>query len=198
MYTYKIEQAIKAAALLHHDQLRKGLIEIPYITHLVAVLMILRDYTTDENTLVAALLHDTLEDTDYSYEELIGDFGEDVAELVKTLTEPKSQDGYNLPWLEAKKIYANQLRNGREEALMIAAADKIHNFRSTIEEYYEAHDRFIKDFGPKFEQRIEAYQTISNAINNRLRDGIIHEFNQTFNEYKKFILDVKQSHEGKK
>lgn len=197
MYTYKIEQAIKAAALLHHDQLRKGVAQIPYVTHLVAVMMILRDYTSDEDTLVAALLHDTLEDTDYTRDELIEDFGEKVATLVTTLTEPRSVGDFQISWLDSKKEYANQLRKGEVEAVMIAAADKIHNFRSTVEEYFENHDRFVKDFGPRFDQRLEAYQAIANAINNRLKDGIVHEFNQTFNEYKKFILAVKQSHEGK-
>ncbi len=197
MYTYKIEQAIKAAALLHHDQLRKGVAQIPYVTHLVAVMMILRDYTSDEDTLVAALLHDTLEDTDYTRDELIEDFGEKVATLVTTLTEPRSVGDFQISWLDSKKEYANQLRKGEMEAVMIAAADKIHNFRSTVEEYFENHDRFVKDFGPRFDQRLEAYQAIANAINNRLKDGIVHEFNQTFNEYKKFILAVKQSHEGK-
>ncbi|MCB9810512.1 bifunctional (p)ppGpp synthetase/guanosine-3',5'-bis(diphosphate) 3'-pyrophosphohydrolase, partial [Candidatus Nomurabacteria bacterium] len=59
MYTYKIEQAIKAASLLHQEQLRKGDVPLPYATHLMSVMMIVRDYTNDEDTLVAALLHDT-------------------------------------------------------------------------------------------------------------------------------------------
>lgn len=197
MYTYKIEQAIKAAALLHHDQLRKGAIQVPYITHLVAVMMILRDYTADEEMLVASLLHDTLEDTDYTYPELVEDFGEGVAELVKTLTEPKTTPDQKNSWVEIKKAYANQIKKGPLPAVIIAAADKIHNFRSTVDEYFDNHDRFIKDFGPKFDQRLEAYQAIANAINSRLKDGIVHEFNQTFNEYKKFILEVQKSHATK-
>ena len=70
MYTYKVEQAIKAATLLHQDHVRQGQIPLPYVTHLVATMMIVRDYTSDENTLVAALLHDALEDTDYTKEEM--------------------------------------------------------------------------------------------------------------------------------
>lgn len=193
MYTYKVEQAIKAAALLHSDQLRKGVMELPYITHLMSVLLIVRDYTQDETTLVAALLHDTLEDTDYTLTELRDDFGESVANLVATLTEPQSTIEKKIPWLEIKKTYARQLRKGSKEAVIIAAADKAHNFRSTIEEYYEDHNRFIKDFGPDLDKRLEAYQTIANAINNRLSDGIVHEFNHTFSEYKQFIYNVENS-----
>lgn len=193
MYTYKVEQAIKAAALLHQDQLRKGAIALPYVTHLVAVLLIVRDYTEDESTLVAALLHDTLEDTDYTADELKADFGSDVANIVLTLTEPQQTPERKIPWLEVKKTYAAQLRKGSKEAVLIAAADKAHNFRTTIEEYYEDHNRFIQDFGPKLNNRLEAYQTIANVINNRLTDGIVHEFNHTFDQYKKFIYDVQNS-----
>ena len=82
MYSYKVEQAIRAATILHQDQLRMGSVPLPYISHLMAVVLILSDYTNDEDTIVAALLHDTLEDTDYTLDELREDFGGPVAELV--------------------------------------------------------------------------------------------------------------------
>lgn len=193
MYTYKVEQAIKAAAVLHQDQLRKGSVPLPYITHLIAVLLILRDYTDQEDTLVAALLHDTLEDTEYTSEELTEDFGETVATYVATLTEPRMLKDKKLSWVDTKKGYAQQLRKGPIEAVMIAAADKAHNFRSIVDEYYDDYDAFLRDFGPHLELRIEAYQSIANAINSRLTDGIVHEFNHTFTEYKNFIFDVQDS-----
>jgi (p)ppGpp synthase/HD superfamily hydrolase len=193
MYTYKVEQAIKAAALLHQDQLRKGGVQLPYVTHLMAVMLIVRDYTEDETTLVAALLHDTLEDTDYTEEELKADFGPEVTQLVLTLTEPQQTLENKIPWLEVKKTYARQLRKGKEEAVLIAAADKAHNFRSIVEEYYEDHNRFVQDFGPQLEQKLEGYQDIANAINSRLKDGIVHEFNHTFEQFKSFIINVQNS-----
>lgn len=193
MYTYKVEQAIKAAAVLHQDQLRKGSVPLPYITHLMAVLLILRDYTDHEETLVAALLHDTLEDTDYTLDELKEDFGDTVAHYVVTLTEPKSMKGKKLSWVDSKKTYAQQLRKGPVEAVMIAAADKAHNFRSIVDEYYDDHTAFLRDFGPHLELRIEAYQSIANAINSRLTDGIVHELNHTFTEYKNFLFDVQET-----
>jgi (p)ppGpp synthase/HD superfamily hydrolase len=193
MYTYKVEQAIKAAALLHQDQLRKGAVQLPYVTHLMAVMLIVRDYTQDETTLVAALLHDTLEDTDYTLQELKADFGEEVADIVLTLTEPQQTPETKIPWLEVKKTYAQQLRKGSEKAVLIAAADKAHNFRSIVEEYYEDHRRYTQDFGPQLDKRLEGYQAIANAINNRLKDGIVHEFNHTYDQFKKFILNVQAS-----
>lgn len=196
MYTFKIEQAIQAAAVLHQNHQRKGAVPIPYMTHLVAVMMILRDYTSDESTLVAALLHDTLEDTDYTASEMRDDFGETVTTLVQTLTEPTHDHDQKLPWLETKKRYANQIRQGPIEAVMIAAADKAHNFRSVVDEYHNDPNRFMQDFGTNLTERIEAYQSIANAINNRLKDGIVHEFNHTFKAYKQFIFDVQANQIG--
>lgn len=193
MYTYKVEQAIKAASLLHQDQVRKGSIPLPYVTHLMAVMLILRDYTNHEDTLVAALLHDTLEDTDYTYKELEEDFGVEVAKIVATLTEPELKASTEEAWLNSKKGYALQIKKGPIEAVMIAAADKAHNFRSTVEEYFDNHNNYIRDFGPQLDLRLEAYQTIANVINSRLTDGIVHEFNHTFDEYKNFILDVQKN-----
>ncbi|MCD5381273.1 MAG: HD domain-containing protein [Candidatus Pacebacteria bacterium] len=194
MYTYKIEQAIRAAALLHGDHIRKGEIPLPYITHLVSVAMIVRDYTEDEDTIVAALLHDTIEDTDYAQEELVEDFGENVSKIVITLTEPKSDAAHKISWIDVKKIYAKQLRKGPEESVLIAAADKSHNFRSIVDEYFENHHAFMTEFGPHLDSRLEAYQAIANAINSRLKDGIVHEFNHTFEEYKKFIINVQKTY----
>src|SRR6056297_1233162 len=90
MYTYKLEQAIRAVSILHEDQLRRGAVPVPFVSHVFAVMTILRDYTTDEDTLVAALLHDTLEDTDYTAEEMQADFGGPITELVLTVSEPKT------------------------------------------------------------------------------------------------------------
>jgi (p)ppGpp synthase/HD superfamily hydrolase len=191
MYTFKVEQAIQAAALLHEPHQRKGSVPIPYITHLIAVTLILRDYTSDEDTLVAALLHDTLEDTEYTESEMSQDFGEQVTTIVRTLTEPADTDS-TYTWLERKRLYAKQLKQGPLAAVEVAAADKIHNFRSMIDEYHNDHLRFLQEFSGKPQERLEGYQTIANVINSRIKDGIVHEFNHTFELYKQFILDVQE------
>lgn len=193
MYTYKIEQAIRAVTILHEDQLRKGSIPLPYVSHLFAVMMILRDYTTDEDTLVAALLHDTIEDTDYTVEELKDDFGGPIAEIVMDITEPKYDGEDKLKWIDRKKAYIKQLKKADQKALMVCAADKIHNLRSMVEEYHDSYDRFVKDFGHNFQERLEMYQAISNILNSRLKNDILHEFNNTFTEYKNFLTNVQES-----
>ena len=193
MYSYKVEQAVKAASLLHQDHVRHGPVALPHLSHLISVYLILNDYTDDEDTLVAALLHDTLEDTDYTPEELREDFGESVAEIVETLTEPKYKGKKKLTLLEWKAEYVKQLKNGSEKALMVAAADKIHNFRCMVEDFYGHPDKFVWQFGSNVNGRLEAYQNMANVINSRLKSDLVHEFNHTFNELKQFLLDVEKS-----
>ncbi len=193
MYSYRIELAIRAASILHKDQVRKGSVPIPYISHLVAVAMILYDYTDDEDVIIAALLHDTLEDTDYTETELREDFGGKVAEYVVALTEPQDSNKHTYSWKERKQLYAKHLRKAPKEALLIAAADKIHNMRSIVEEYYTDHARFVAEFEGSLEDRVLMYQDMANAINRGLDNEIIKEFNHVFEEYKNFVSDVKKS-----
>lgn len=196
MYSYRVEQAIRAASVLHKDQIRKGSMPFPFVTHLMATAFTLIDYTTDEDVIVSALLHDTLEDTDYTFEELREDFGARVADIVLTLTEQRhTPQGEPISWKERKLSYARQIKRGPEEALLVAAADKIHNFRTTVEDYADAHDRFYQDFGKNFDDRLEVYQVIANAINSRLKSPILAEFNHVFDAYKDFLNEVKYAHD---
>lgn len=196
MYSFRIEQAIRAAAVLHRDQNRKGSLPLPYITHLMAVVMILLDYTTDEDTIVAAFLHDTLEDTDYTVDELREDFGGAVVEMVMTLSEPKYTGDQKLSWREKKNAYVKQLKQGSESAVLIAAADKIHNLRTVVEEYCTDHNRYLQDFGKNIDDQHEAYQSISNVINSRLKDApIVYEFNHVFDEFKQFLVSIETKYE---
>lgn len=194
IYSYRVEQAIRAAAVLHKNQTRKGAVPLPYVAHLFAVATLVADYTDSENAYIGALLHDTLEDTDYTEEELRQDFGEEIYRIVKPLTEPQDTEKQQYTWRERKRAYAEQLKEAPEESLIVAAADKIHNMRTTIEEYAEAYERFVREFGGSLDDRALMYQDISNTLNNRLDNGIVAEFNHVYTEYKNFVLDVQKTY----
>lgn len=195
MYSYRVEQAIRAASVLHKDQLRKGSMPFPYITHLIATAFTLMDYTDDEDVVIAGLLHDTLEDTDYTIDELQEDFGGRVRELVEAVTEPKYKGDHKLSWLERKEAYIKQLKHAPQEALLIAAADKIHNFRTIVEDYTDDYNRYVQDFGKNFDDRLEAYQAVHDVINSRLDNPIKEEFNHVFDEFKEFLYKIIESKE---
>lgn len=198
MYTYRVEQAIRAAAVLHKNQVRKGVVPLPFVTHLYAVTMIVSEYTSDEHTIVAALLHDTVEDTDYTFAELEEDFGKEVLEIVKALSEPQSDSKREITWKQQKQQYAKQLKKAPTAALLISAADKIHNMRCIVEDYSNDHVLFKTNFKGNLDDRLMMYQDISNVLNSRLKSGILTEFNNVYNEYKNLILDVKKTTENSK
>lgn len=94
-----IHEAIEFAAIKHRNQTRKST-DIPYIVHPMEVMQILTANGCDEKTIVAGILHDTLEDTATTHEELSEHFGEDVADIVGGVTEDKSKSWkphYNHP-----------------------------------------------------------------------------------------------------
>ena len=192
-YTQKIEMAIKVAADKHRNQTRK-FSKLPYITHLVSVSFILGEYTNDEAAIVAALLHDTLEDTDYSEAELKKDFGDEVFGLVKAVTEP-DRKALNLSWLNTKLAYAKQLEVADKRSVMIAAADKTHNSINIITDFADKPCEFVKYFGNKHDDRIQAYQTIADVINSRLEseEALLSKFNETFTSYLNLVNYVKEN-----
>ncbi|HEX4799259.1 MAG TPA: HD domain-containing protein [Candidatus Paceibacterota bacterium] len=194
-YTFPVEQAIRAASVLHAGQVRKGSVPYPYITHLFATAMIIADYTEDEHTIVSALLHETLHNTDYSREEMTDDFGPTVTHIVESITEPPLTSDDTRGRNEQRKEFFKQLKIAPDEALMVLAAGKIHTMRSIIEEYINDYTGFISEYGTQHDERIHYYQELSNALNRRLRNPILSEFNAVFAEYKNFIHDIKEQSE---
>src|SRR5262245_7980656 len=93
----RVEAALALAATAHRTQVRKGT-DIPYIVHPVAVALILIGHGFDEDLVVAAMLHDTVEDTDVAIESIRARFGDAVGDLVAAVTEKKHEDGVKRPW----------------------------------------------------------------------------------------------------
>lgn len=120
-----IEQAIIFAAKAHHGQTRKST-DIPYITHPFAVGMLLQKAKCTDEVIAAGILHDTLEDTSTTYEELVEQFGIRVAKLVRAASEHDK----SLPWEERKKHTINMLKDAYLEDIQVITADKLHNLKS--------------------------------------------------------------------
>src|SRR4051795_3140919 len=122
-----IERAYRTAEELHATQTRKS--GDPYITHPLAVATILADIGMTEPTLVAALLHDTVEDTAYTLGQLRTDFGDEVAVLVDGVTKiEKVQYGDSAQAETIRKMIVAMSRDIR--VLVIKLADRLHNMRT--------------------------------------------------------------------
>ncbi|MDR9443500.1 MAG: bifunctional (p)ppGpp synthetase/guanosine-3',5'-bis(diphosphate) 3'-pyrophosphohydrolase [Microbacteriaceae bacterium] len=125
--TQIVENAFKKAEKAHQGQSRKS--GEPYITHPVAVAKILAELGTGPTTIAAALLHDTVEDTDYSLEQLRQDFGEEVALLVDGVTKlDKVKLGDKTQAETIRKMIVAMSRDIR--VLVIKLADRLHNART--------------------------------------------------------------------
>jgi GTP diphosphokinase / guanosine-3',5'-bis(diphosphate) 3'-diphosphatase len=122
-------RATQFAAERHSKQRRKGAAGEPYINHVIEVagLVAMALEEPDTNLLMAALLHDTIEDTGTTRAELAERFGQDVADLVVELTDDKS-----LPKAERKRLQVEHARKKSKRAQMIKIADKISNLRSIL------------------------------------------------------------------
>lgn len=125
----QLKRALDAAAVWHADQVRKypG-VRVPYVSHVAGVVSILARYGLPEEVQAAGALHDVLEDTAATYEDLRTRFGERVAELVRWV----SEEDKTLPWEARKQQYLERFPSKPWEAQAITLADKIDNLRSIV------------------------------------------------------------------
>lgn len=122
-----LQRAYEVAEQRHADQMRRS--GDPYITHPLAVANILAELGLDTTTLVAALLHDTVEDTGYTMEALTAEFGDEVAHLVDGVTKlDKVTLGTAADAETIRKMIIAMARDGR--VLVIKVADRLHNMRT--------------------------------------------------------------------
>jgi GTP pyrophosphokinase len=122
-----IERAYETAAYWHRDQKRRS--GDPYITHPLAVATILAELGMNTETICAALLHDTVEDTPYTLTELRGEFGADIAALVDGVTKlDKVKYGESAEAETVRKMVVAMSRDIR--VLVIKLADRLHNMRT--------------------------------------------------------------------
>ena len=133
-----LDDAVHFAVDRHSGQLRKAS-GTPYILHPLEVAVIISGLTSDENVIAAGLLHDTVEDTDTSPEEIREKFGDRVAELVACDTEDKFAGLSPADtWLERKRSTLRILSETTDPAVRIMwLADKLSNIRSFYRSFLE-------------------------------------------------------------
>ncbi|KAJ3246067.1 Guanosine-3',5'-bis(diphosphate) 3'-pyrophosphohydrolase MESH1 [Chytriomyces hyalinus] len=173
MSGYAIIEAADFAATKHVNQRRMNAEQAPYINHCIGVCRVLtaEGNVDDTDTLVAALLHDTVEDTDTTFEEIEARFGPTVRKLVSEVTDDKT-----LEKKERKRLQIEKAPFASDQAKRIKMADKIYNLRDIVK-------------SPPLgwsEQRIKEYmewaQKVTNGcrgVNDKLEailDGIYADF----------------------
>lgn len=129
IYSPTLYDAIELSARAHHHQVRKGT-EIPYIVHPLAVASLLIRVGSPEPLVIAALLHDVVEDTPLTIREIRARFGPEVAELVSALSEPDKKAS----WEDRKAHTIDYLeKHANDDVLIVSLADKLDNIRAIRE-----------------------------------------------------------------
>jgi GTP pyrophosphokinase len=186
-FSRTLERALVLATQLHWEQRRKG-DRLPYIIHPFSVFYIVSRYTTDEDTLCAALLHDVLEDVPrdrYDAERMRGEFGETVLAAVRDVTEAKvpgmSREEERSTWLARKENYLQHLdRCNNPRAHIICAADKIHNLSSMMDTFAVMGERMWDHFNNPPDRRLWFYGEVVRILRKRLKNPIVSELEATY------------------
>jgi (p)ppGpp synthase/HD superfamily hydrolase len=131
MLTSRFEEALVFAFNLHKKQTRKS-IPVPYFAHLMGVASLVLEAGGDEDTAIAALLHDAVEDQGgYATLEVIRHkFGDHVAGIVDICSD--AYESPKPPWRERKEKTLMKLRGAPTDARLVSVADKLYNARTTI------------------------------------------------------------------
>ncbi|MEH7503952.1 HD domain-containing protein [Neobacillus drentensis] len=154
-----VEKALQVASKSHRKQCRKNT-DIPYITHPVTVGMMLMKAGYDEDIIAAGILHDTVEDTDLTLNDIEREFGPRIARIVEGCSEPNK----SLPWKERKEHTIEFLKTAPEEIRVVACADKLHNIRSIIKDYELQGDAVWERFNAGKEHQAWYYKNIVESL----------------------------------
>lgn len=135
-----IERATSFAADKHKEHFRKegGLL---YISHLVGVALILARFDFADKVIASGLLHDTLEDTETSREEILENFGLEILNIISSVTYDDK-----LNWKDARLKYIETVKNSNENVKAVSLADKLHNMESLLYALQEKGDIIWSNF----------------------------------------------------
>ena len=144
-----LDRAVVFATEAHKEQFRKGT-QIPYILHPLEAAAIVGTMATDEEVIAAAVLHDVVEDTDVTIDQVITHFGARVGQLVAQENEDKRED---LPaeatWKVRKQETLEHLKTAPMEVKMITLGDKLSNMRAIYRDYQSLGDDLWLRFNQK-------------------------------------------------
>ena len=174
MNSPRFRHAFAYAATLHAADLRKGA-RAPYLSHLMEVCAIVLRHDGDEDTAIAALLHDAAEDHGGARRlaDIQRNFGKKVALIVRECTDStKTPRG---PWEERKRTYLRHLPRSSRGGLLVSAADKLSNARTLVADHYEIGDMVFERYKHSKAQTLWYYNSLSKLFTARLKGELARE-----------------------
>ena len=165
-----LHEAMMMAVEAHKGQVRKGT-DIPYIVHPMEVLQILTAMGADTDLLIAGVLHDTVEDTAVTAEDIRERFGDAVADLVCHHTEDKSKS-----WEERKQVTIDEIRKGDRCVRYLIFADMLSNLRSQWADYQKVGEGLWERFNAPKEKQSWYYSARLDAFHDLMDDECAAKF----------------------
>jgi len=145
--TTLVDKAIKFAVDAHHNTERRGK-GFPYVIHVLEAMQIVSTMTSDPEMLAAAALHDTVEDTDVTMEDIRREFGPRVEKLVCGDTDAPVADDVpeEMSWRERKQAAIDRIAALPREAKIVALGDKLSNMKAIARDYRAQGDKLWEIF----------------------------------------------------
>lgn len=186
MFSPQVEYAITTMLEAHQLRRRKAGPSFE-ATHALAVGMIVGDFGFGERAVVAAILHDTLEDTPLPPDTIRERFGARVLAIVSDVTEPAR----TVPWRHRKESYIERLRHSPEDdARAVASADKIHNLTSMITGLQADGLRFADVFSAGLDDMVWYQQRVYDILSESSTHAIVHEHGRQLDRFLAALRDA--------
>lgn len=170
-YGERLDKALALVTDAFRYERRKGS-GVPYLTHLMQVAVTVGEYGGDEEQMIAALLHDYLEDIPGAKAEQLREmFGDGVTEIVVALTDSNTHP--KPPWKERKSAYLNHLATSPDRTRLVCAADKLHNARSMIRDHAKVGPTLWERFTASREECLWYYQSLCDSLSDGWTDPLL-------------------------
>jgi (p)ppGpp synthase/HD superfamily hydrolase len=183
IFTNRFVDALGYAAELHMHQRRKGKGQ-PYVGHLLGVAAIVIQHGGGEDEVIAALLHDAVEDQGGlpRLDEIREKFGERVARIVDGCTDSYEVSGEKRDWGERKRAYIEKVAHEPEDVRLVSAADKLANSREILSDYRVEGDDVFNRFSGRKQGTLWYYRTLVNVFRKAGSNALIDELDRVVSE----------------
>ena len=180
--TSLLDRAITFAVKAHQGMERKGK-GFPYIVHPMEAVCIVATMTNDQELLAAAALHDVIEDTDTTYDDLKKELGERVAMLVEAESDDTPGGSTAETWHQRKQDTLDRLRNADLDIKIVALGDKLSNMRAIAHDYAVLGDELWNRFTVKDPaEHAWRYHALAEALNDLSDTDAYKEFHTLVNK----------------
>lgn len=177
---YELEEDIIHFVFLAFDGRRRKKENIDLVFHSIMVGNMLKNIGCAEETVYIGYLHDVIEDTIYTYEDLLKKYGKEIADGVLNLSENKSIEEY----VDRKKEFLKRLELADDNIIIIEIADKLQNLISDYSQYKIQGKEFLVTEANNYEELKWYYLELKKLFNSRIKNNrLLERFNQVVYEY---------------